>query len=1185
MRHAPWLVTLALLAAIVLAGCMPTSCEKRGDSTGKEGTHAAERVTVPLSKDATASFTFGGAKHTATMVSAAGSSVAVMIATSPEPYVITEGQSSRADLNADSLPEVELTVSGVSASKATLTVAEVPRPVFDESSFETTGGLAPFGVVNYYELDPSVVVLDDGSYLLFYIGEDGGRVQWEHYRADGTQILAPQLGAGRVTPVPGLEVGEYIDTVRIGDSIFLASEQLKGTFITAYDLEMRQQGAASFITPWRENSALATDGKRMWLATQEAAKVYRPTDSTRPAVAVMELAPGMPPTRMRQGTVTDPPDGRRDVAPDIAYDAATGLLAVPYERFTNATNDYELRLVVVDPKTLKPVRDVQIATSPKRVGGGESGMAVLASGGKATVLWQSGGAVFHHVNTVDLRSGAVRTTFEGTNKTGVPGLTMNNWDVELVPLKDGRTALLYLDRFASGKKNPTDGERHRFLLAPLTEQGGPKGDPIQLDGGQPIFADVAIDLESLHANPKKAICGSPCLLMGSVVNRGSRQATKVRLEVMVDGKSIGSVDLGVIQVGDTNRFAKVWDVPADLTSEQVKVTYKLTTTAVQYTTGNDTAETTVEVRQKGLVQGRVTNGSGVTDLGWWAGGLEGVKVSFGGKTVLTDQAGAFAIEEVEFGSGTLTATKDGYNPVSVAISTSRTKPITSVGIRMDDHGTLRIRTVDESGAPLKGVTAFLLGYDRSDASGDDGSLVYSIPKGTYRFAFKKEGYHAVPPTEYTVELGQDRTVTITLREATTAKVAGRLVDKDGNGVAGTVQIKNGKGEVVASPAVNAEGYFAEVELSVKPPQVYTLVATGAGLTVEDPISIRGGEVRSLLVRMVQSASVGYAGKLRGRAATEGYTAWMIKTGWPGFMSVGGTTIYVWYGNYAMRVGAQYWDKSRDLSEITVTSWGGTYETHVTKGEIEIDVSGDDLVGAGAKKGLPPAMADSSDAPSGNWFKRTAKSAVKVYKEYSDVIDLTKSIVSGIKDVKDAFSSEDEWIVLGQGSEILTWKEALDDFDMRPTWDSSDPVGSIMSVKDAIPTSFAIPIVIGGSSKQDTAVRVDGIDVVNSETGEIYVSDRQQWYSYRGTEDDGSNFRRLEITQEGVPADKTRVFVWVRLQKYWAGELNGTCFYPREQQVIIFDVGKGGMKAFIAPGDMYLAPERWDDKTIKSMQVD
>lgn len=160
-------------------------------------------------------------------------------------------------------------------------------------------------------------------------------------------------------------------------------------------------------------------------------------------------------------------------------------------------------------------------------------MAALAADGKAIVLWQSSGSISHHISTVDLRSGVVRTTFAGTDKTGIRGLTANNWDVELVRLKDGRAALLYLDRFASAKPNPSDNERHRFRLAPLTESG-PKGNSIKLDGGQPIYADVGFDLASLRTNPKKAICGSPCLLMGNIVNRGSRDANKVRLEVMVD---------------------------------------------------------------------------------------------------------------------------------------------------------------------------------------------------------------------------------------------------------------------------------------------------------------------------------------------------------------------------------------------------------------------------------------------------------------------------------------------------------------------------------------------------------------------------------------------------------------------------------------------------------------------------
>lgn len=55
--------------------------------------------------------------------------------------------------------------------------------------------------------------------------------------------------------------------------------------------------------------------------------------------------------------------------------------------------------------------------------------------------------------------------------------------------------------------------------------------------------------------------------------------------------------------------------------------------------------------------------------------------------------------------------------------------------------------------------------------------------------------------------------------------------------------------------------------------------------------------------------------------------------------------------------------------------------------------------------------------------------------------------------------------------------------------------------------------------------------------------------------------------------------------YWQGALGGTCFDQREQQVIIFDPDTGGMKAFIAPGDLYKDPSRWTTEDIARLTED
>ena len=1176
MKRLRSVALLVLAVMLALSGCGPSSCSRDdgGDSTGGQ-----TEAIIALEPGESVEFDYAGRTHTAELVRVTGTSAEIVISSSPTTYVLTEGASAEADLDADSLPDAVLMVSDVTEDGASLTVTALGNPAYDETGFETTGGLGPYNITGYYEQDPAMVVLDDGSYLLFYTGGDERTVQWERYRPDGTQILAPQLGAGRVDPVPGIARGEFLSVVRTEDRIFMASEISRGTCITTYDLEMQDPSVASFITPWEKDAALATDGERVWLATQTAAAATRPTGGPRPAVQVIELGGGKTPVRLTSGTVTDPPDGKSDVAPTMSYDPDSGMLAVPYERTTSATGDCELRCAIVDPDTLEATDDVLIVGADEYSGGSEHGVASLASGGVVLVFWQTGGKVNQHISTVDCATGQVERTFDGDSENDIPTLTANNWDVELIELETG-PALLYLNPDAHEvSPNAPDADRFRYVLAPITAEG-PAGDPTILEGGQPILADVTFDLASFRTNPKKAVCGSPCLLNGTVINRGSRNANGVVLDATIDGKSIGTLEFESLKPGEAVVFAKVWDVPPHLTAEEVEVGYSLTCADEQYTTGNDSATTNVRIIQKGVVQGRVSNASMAADLSWWAGGLEGVTVSFGGKTVLTDASGAFVIEDVEFGSGTLTATKEGFNPASAEVETTRTKPIASVGVRMDNHGTLVVHVTDEAGVALSGVDTYLVGYDRSENTDANGDLTLEVPFGTYSIAFRKSGYQGLAPQEFEVRLGEQTRATVVLKEATSGQLTGRVIDRLGTGVAGaSVTIANSKGEAVSTLTTDAEGHFDAGELPVKPSGNYSITASATGLTVTEPVALSGGEVASVMIELVPDR-----GELAQRDATEGYTSWMIKAAWPGFLDVGGQSIYVWYGNYAVRVGAQYWDGDRDLNRVQVTTWGGKYETHATKGEIEFPVSGDDLTGNTGKK-LPPPMGQVTDAASQSWWKSTAKSALSLYKEYSPAITLAKTIYSGIQDVREAFSDEDQWLILGQGAEILTWKESLDDFTVADEWDWNHPLDSAKSLKEAIPTSFAIPIVIGGASVQETAVRVDGIDVVDKETGEVYYTDRAQWFSYSDDAAANSSIRTFDIDRMGVPVDNVRIYVWVKVQKYWNDAPGGTCFDQREQQVVIMDPDTGGQKAFIAPGDMYLDPGRWTTEDIARLASD
>ena len=118
------------------------------------------------------------------------------------------------------------------------------------------------------------------------------------------------------------------------------------------------------------------------------------------------------------------------------------------------------------------------------------------------------------------------------------------------------------------------------------------------------------------------------------------------------------------------------------------------------------------------------------------------------------------------------------------------------------------------------------------------------------------------------------------------------------------------------------------------------------------------------------------------------------------------------------------------------------------------------------------------------------------------------------------------------------KKRLDDFNVNPEFDSSDPLGSMWSIVEAVPTSFAIPIVIGGSSVQDTAVRVDQVDVVRLATGEVlWSTGLSEWYSHEGPgEIANENGERYAFTQPDVEYDDVVIYVWLTVQKLSYGGL-------------------------------------------------
>ncbi len=1098
----------------------------------------ATPVTVSLSPDRDISFDFAGETHQARLLEIVGLSAKVRLSSSPVELTLTTGSPQQVDLTDDSTPDATVELQNVSASEATIVLTPLERRTWDESGFQTQGGFAPYEVKNYYEADMALLPEEGGNLLLLYAAQDQS-IHWERYRADGSLITSPQLEIGWLESVVGETDAMDVAQFPGGPAVVLA----KRNNLLLYLLDPEMNGIASSLTlgRYQDDPAITASGDKAWVvAGGQPETLGLDEEGSRSKIVLTELGAGTPVSELRQRSISDPGEGR-DRYPDIAYDAESETLAVVYEREARGSVGTELRLAVVDPSGLTVEREITVAPDVP-TGDTVPRSAVTAADGKAIVFWTTSGETDIHVASVDLASGAVSTVWEGQSRQNTPDVSAR-FDVELVQLADG-PALVYLDPMDFG------GEAFRFRVWPLSANDWSDA-PVTLEGGPPALTDILIDLNAFKQNPRKAICGAQTVLEGAVFNRGSGIGRKVQVEVAVDGTKIGVVDVGDIKPGQSVPFAIGWTPDPDLTAEQVTVEYTAVTETDEYTKDNNTAAFTAQVRQNGVVFGRVVNSSSdVNQESNWYPGLEGVRVTVGDAVVLTDAAGSFTVDGLPFGSYTIQAEKEGFNPLSTDFEVTRTRPMANVGMLMDNHGVLRVKVVDQAGAPLSGVDVYLIANRQLDKTGATGELAYDISAGTYHFSFIKRGYWSIADKPLDVVLGQDRTETVVMEEATTAFLSGQVVDKYGVGVAGaSVTIKAPDGSVAAQLTTDANGFFPEQNLPAKPPKTYKIAVSGGGLAVEDAAQLYGGDRQSVVVALVPDR-----GDLRIRSATEGYTSWMIKASWPGFMELPSAAMYVWYGNYAISVGTMYWSGTKELAGVDVTVWGGTYETHATKSEIDLTEMDKDY----------GEMFETTDVSGfGGLIKNLAT------EHAADMLD----IVGSAKDLITGESAEDA-VITGQGRELITWKEALDDFNVNPEFDSSDPIGSMWNVVDAVPHSFAIPIIIGGSSVQDTTVRVDQVDVVRLATGEVlWSSGLSEWYSHQGPGDtENENGRHYAFNTPDVGYDDVVIYVWLTVQKLSGGEPGGTCFDQREQQVVVFHPGPRRMEGLIAPGDLYRNPQ-------------
>ncbi|HEY5160672.1 MAG TPA: CARDB domain-containing protein [Gaiellaceae bacterium] len=1140
---------LALIACALAAGAFLV-LRSGSDHGGGDDSTGTKAVIVRAGKETAARFDLGGERHEAKLIETVGSSARIVFSSeSPNEVTLTRGIPLEVDLNSDSVADAGVTLTKVAQDSVQLEIAPLDRRAWNETSFATSGGFRPYNHWNNAADEDFSVVPQDGSNLLLYISGDR-KLNWERYETSGALVTSPALALGTLDVGTGNARVRSVDGAVVGGRLAAVVLAGDGVSLRSYDENLVGAGQPLYIGKQLANPIVVPVGERAYVIA--SGKFDPPQSESGPArLIVTEADLDNGPIIVRQKAVTNPQGRELDIASDAAFDSASGRLVVAYKhRLPN--NKVEIRLSALDPETLTPAWTSVVAPGAGR--GVTPNVCVAASGGKATVVWirDSAAEGGHQLNVVsaDLASGELNSVWGGPVASSSPRM-VDLFPCELVG-SGSSLSFAYFDTHAKPDAPVGSPDRGRFVLWPWNGSAWASRSTI-LEGGKPLYADPMFDLNAFAQLPLKAICGAPVALKGKIVNRGSRPARAVTVTATVSGQEVGSVTLATMAAASSADFSIPWTVPADLAEEKVEVSFSLTTASEEYTTGNNAASSAVVVRQKGLVMGHVVNAS--SDLrhrtGWYPS-LENTVVTIGDRMVLTDVAGTFTIDDLEFGSYPVVVEKEGFNRLETQVTVSRTKPLAFVPAEMDNHGVITLRVVDDSGVALEGVDVYLHDYDEQERTPSSGELSWDISARTYTFSFVKRGYQPVPAQDVEVVLGQERTQTITMHEITTGFLGGRVVDRKGAPVgSATITITNARDEVVARPAVSAGGTFEPVELLAKPAQRYTVTVSGIGLTLTEEVMLYGGDDFFFTYGLVPGR-----GELRVRSTTQGYTSWMIDAGWPGLGPISGADMYAWFGNYAISVGAEYWKGTDELSAVDVTAWGGTYETHATKSEVDFS----------------------------SWFEPEDTGSVFDITKWADIPDtLAKDHSSDLLDIAgalvDGFSgdeADDDSVVTGQGSGLLTWKQAKRDFSPEPEFDSSAPLESMWNVVDAVPSSFAIPIVIGGSSEQQTAVRVDQVDVVRLGSGQpVELSGPgAEWASFQGPEGtENQNGKRYEVVQSDVPYDEVVVYVWLTVQRYWQGTPGVTCFQQREQQVVVFHPGSQRMEGFIAPGDLYRDPSR------------
>lgn len=172
--------------------------------------------------------------------------------------------------------------------------------------------------------------------------------------------------------------------------------------------------------------------------------------------------------------------------------------------------------------------------------------------------------------------------------------------------------------------------------------------------------------------------------------------------------------------------------------------------------------------------------------------IEGAKVSLDGKTVTTNDYGAFSFTVEEGFSGKITATAEGltFDPVAISNVSEDIADMELVGKVVKQYVTISGTVTNESSEAISGAKVSI--NDLSATTDNKGAYSISVEKGTSGIiSVSADGYSFTSSTVRNV--AENKTMDFTGKKVvTTATISGKVVDEKSKGISGATVSANGK---------------------------------------------------------------------------------------------------------------------------------------------------------------------------------------------------------------------------------------------------------------------------------------------------------------------------------------------------------------------------------------------------------